>query len=942
MRYRNSRIISKTTGLLLAVILLLTVVLQTALAQDIIINEVDADTFGTDTLEFIELYDGGAGNTALDGLTVVLFNGSDDQSYTPVFDLDGYTTDGNGYFVIGTVPASDIPVASGGSGWLQNGADAVALFVGNDTDFPDNTPLTTVGLIDALVYDTNDGDDAGLLPLLNAGQPQINEDGNGDKDNHSNQRCPNGSGGSLNTDTYAQFIPTPSAVNVCCSCGSPVTSIHDIQGNGMSSPEDGNIHMIQGAVVGDFQTSSYLRGFFVQEEDTGIDADPTTSEGIFVYDGSSPIVDVKVGDVVCVNGLVDEYNDMTELISVTSVTICPGSGIASAATINMPVTNLNDWEYYEGMLINIPQILYATGNYYQGRYGEVDLSVGDRLDAPTNVVAPGAPANALQSLNNLSRIQLEDGRADSNALPVPYIGSGGTLRAGDTIPDLTGVLNYAYGVYEVHPTEAVNFNRVNSRDAVPADVGGTVKVASFNVLNYFTTIDDSGPICGPSSNLDCRGADNAAEFTRHRNKIIAAIVAMDADIIGLMEIENHPTDAALYDIINGLNVSAGSGTYDLLDTGPIGTDAIKVAFIYKPGVVTPIGAHAILDSSVDPTFNDTMNRPSLAQTFGENAGSALFTITVNHLKSKGSDCNSLGDPDIGDGQGNCNLTRTAAAAALVNWLATDPTGSGDQDHLIIGDLNSYIMEDPIVAIEAGGYASLLETLADPYSYVYLGQTGCFDHALATSNLSVQVSGATIWHINTDEPSVLDYNDYNQPAGLYNADQYRSSDHDPVIIGLSLVGIPVGESSDDAGDSKYVYLPGDTVYATGSGFLPVTSVAITVVADDTWTNGMTIPADITDDGMNTVITDASGNIPLTQIWESPLPIGDYDVVFNTGRDMIYNTLADAVHDSNHPGFIVRAPNGEGPTVGGKVILMNKFELLMQYFTLPMQLMMAFAL
>ena len=182
---------------------------------DLIINEVDADTPGDDVREFIELYDGGVGNTVLDGLVVVLFNGSDDLSYTPAFDLDGFSTDPNGYFVIGTIEGADLYVAPTTYGWLQNGADAVALLVGDAVDFPNDTPLTTAGLLDAIVYDTSDSDDAGLLTLLNAGQPQVNEGGSGDKDNHSNQRCPDGTGGQLNTDTYSQFAPTPGGQNIC-------------------------------------------------------------------------------------------------------------------------------------------------------------------------------------------------------------------------------------------------------------------------------------------------------------------------------------------------------------------------------------------------------------------------------------------------------------------------------------------------------------------------------------------------------------------------------------------------------------------------------------------------------------------------------------------------------------------------------------------------------
>jgi len=177
----------------------------------IIINEVDADTPGTDTAEFLELYDGGAGNSPLDGLVVVLYNGSSDVSYNAI-DLDGFTTDANGYFVIGNAAVPNVSIVLSSNG-IQNGADAVALYQDDAASFPNGTAVTNTNLVDAFVYDTNDGDDAGLLPLLNAGQAQINEDGEGDKDNHSNQRFANGTGGALNTSTYVQAIPTPGAAN---------------------------------------------------------------------------------------------------------------------------------------------------------------------------------------------------------------------------------------------------------------------------------------------------------------------------------------------------------------------------------------------------------------------------------------------------------------------------------------------------------------------------------------------------------------------------------------------------------------------------------------------------------------------------------------------------------------------------------------------------------
>jgi predicted extracellular nuclease len=227
----------------------------------------------------------------------------------------------------------------------------------------------------------------------------------------------------------------------------------------------------------------------------------------------------------------------------------------------------------------------------------------------------------------------------------------------------------------------------------------------------------------------------------------------------------------------------------------VGTDEIRVGIIYQPAVVVPVGQHAIIDSSVDPRFIDTKNRPSLAQTFDLVSSGARFTVVVNHLKSKGSACDDVGDPDIGDGQGNCNVTRTMAAEALVDWLTTDPTGSGDPDVLLIGDMNSYAMEDPIAAFRNAGYTDTIAAFVgdEAYTYVFQGQSGYLDHALATSTLNAQVNGVTQWHINADEPIALDYNvefkTANHVTTLYAPDAYRSSDHDPVLVGLDLTGPP---------------------------------------------------------------------------------------------------------------------------------------------------------
>lgn len=581
------------------------------------------------------------------------------------------------------------------------------------------------------------------------------------------------------------------------ACGEPAVPIGFIQGNGLTTPIFGATAVVEAVVVGSYQAAGQFSGFFLQSLDDDADDDPMTSEGLFVFHAATP---VEVGDLVRVRGTATEFNSLTQLGSVTTgnVVVC-GSGFeVTPAEMTLPVSDMMEWEAVEGMLVSFNHDLVVTEHYNLGRFGEVMLSVNDRLWNPTNVVPPGAPAMALQDLNNRSRIFLDDGRNVQNPDPViypdPKLTYTNTLRTGALVHNLTGVVDFRSNTYRIQPVGVVDFSETAERPYEIDEVGGTLRVASFNVLNYFTTLG-TGFNCGPLGTLQCRGADTVFEFERQRIKILNAILEMDADIVGLIEIENNANDDAVIDLVAGLNELAGPDTYDYIPTGPIGTDAIKLAFIYQPATVTPEGDYAILDSNVDPRFLDTRNRPVLIQTFKENATDELVTVAVNHLKSKGSACDDIGDPDVGDGQGNCNLTRLAAVEAMIDYLALDPTNSGSDRFLVIGDLNSYAMEDPIMALVDAGYADMLRQFYgdQAYSYVFDGQFGHLDHALASASLRPLVTGATSWHINADEPRVLDYNAEFKTAGQlvewFSPEPFRSSDHDPLIVGLDLTYVP---------------------------------------------------------------------------------------------------------------------------------------------------------
>jgi predicted extracellular nuclease len=568
-------------------------------------------------------------------------------------------------------------------------------------------------------------------------------------------------------------------------------TIPQIQGAGASSPYAETVQTTEGVV-----TLKVGTGFFIQ--DAAGDGDPTTSDGLFVYTGSTAST-VTVGQKVRVTGTVSEYTSSgatrsyTELGSVTAV-IAQGSGSVSPTNIGLPNANLAQ---YEGMLVRFASPLTVSQTSYVGSRGELTLSSG-RLELPTNRYSAGsAEALALAAANAANMIVLDDGISVTPTV-IPYIGEDGTVRAGDTISDLTGVVDYGSAggggaSFKLQPSVAPVFSRDNPRTAAPEVAAGNVKVASANVLNFFTTFTNGEDAFGQTgqgctlgastSKSNCRGADNSAEFIRQRDKIVLALKAMDADAVGLMEIQNNGETAVSY-LVDQLNAAIGSVTYAYVPKPPAtGTDAIRVAMIYKPAKLTPVGS-ALSDS------DDINNRPPMAQTF-RTASGEKFSLVVNHLKSKGSCPSGSGtDADQGDSQGCWNATRILQAKRLVGTFVPQVVAAaGDPDVLLIGDMNSYGHEDPINAMTDAGFVNQLERYVRPqgipYSYVFDGVSGYLDHALASAALSPQVSGVTEWHINADEPTVIDYNTDGKPQDLYTATPYRASDHDPVVISLNL-------------------------------------------------------------------------------------------------------------------------------------------------------------
>ncbi|WP_161635654.1 ExeM/NucH family extracellular endonuclease [Actibacterium mucosum] len=670
-----------------------------------------------------------------------------------------------------------------------------------------------------------------------------------------------------------------------------ITKIHEVQGSGDASAMIGQEVTIEGIVVGTLTDGSgNISGYYLQEEDADADGDAATSEGIFVF---APGADVAVGDQIRVTGDVDEFNGLTELTNVSnSQTLQSGMTLPTATLITI---GTDGYEAVEGMRVELvsggEDPLTVITNFNLDRFGEVRVSEGTQTQ-PTQILDPETQQEEIQALieaNELGSLTIDDGSTAQNPDIYRLIDSGDgtpldptdvlteagpTLRLGTEVTSITGVMDERFGDYRLQadgPLDQVEGS--NDRPTEAPEVGGDLKVASFNVLNFFTTLDEGSNGTGPNGDLNPRGADNAEELARQTAKIVAALVELDADIIGLQELENNGfgEGSAIATLVDALNAELGGEVYGFVDPGVdfVGTDAITTGLIYKIDEVSVAGADVLVfdEPSADTTFaiaeqiqaitNDQevgdfdRNRPAVAATFVDENG-AEITIAVNHFKSKGpsglddllEDAINAGvsqdlidallaDPnfDQNDGQGFWNQVRTDAAAELTEWLAGNPTGSTSPENvLILGDLNAYAKENPVSEITEDGFTDLAAEFIgeDAYSFVFDGQQGTLDYGLISGDLLDNVTGVAEWHINADEPDLLNYdNSFNNPA-FFNDDLFASSDHDPLVIGITLDMPTVTTRFDfDTNDRGFfghlITTVGD--YAPDASFLPKFAKAV---------------------------------------------------------------------------------------------------------------------
>lgn len=571
------------------------------------------------------------------------------------------------------------------------------------------------------------------------------------------------------------------------ACGPQGTTlISQVKGSGQHSPLAGQQLSVEGVVTAILPDS---KGFFLQEEDADQDQDASTAEGLFVYSGqlSMPL---QRGDVLRVSGKVEEFSGQIQLHPQTAsgIEACGRQPLPSAQLLQLPLPASAQWQHYEGMLVRLAQPLYVVDHHDYARYGELTLSSQPRLWTPTQKYRPGsAAAQALLAANLRDRLLLDDGQSRQNLdawLPAPGgLSASNTLRAGDRLDDVTGVVAYSFGKYRIQPLTTPQVSHHNPRPSAPARIAGSVRVASFNVLNFFNG-DGSGadaPFQDPAN----RGAKSQADFLRQRSKIVSAIRGLNADIVGLMELENDGfgPQSAIQSLVSALNQDQPPAThYRLVDPGlaRIGSDAITVGMLYRPARVKPAGKATVM-----AVGDATRNRPSLMQNFVLDKKGAPLSVVVSHLKSKGSAC-GVDDPDRGDGQGNCNLTRLRAVQDLLRW---QQAAGLERPLLLIGDFNAYAREDPIEALSNAGLVNLPARWHGDglYSFVFNGESGTLDHAFASPALAARTLAAGEWHINADEPNALEYGStFKSPAQrqkYYAPDAYRSSDHDPLYIDI---------------------------------------------------------------------------------------------------------------------------------------------------------------
>ncbi|MFJ4038526.1 ExeM/NucH family extracellular endonuclease [Microbacterium sp. NPDC090007] len=816
-----------------------------ATGPQVVINEAylkggSANAFFTN--KFVELYN--AGDTAQDlsgwSLQYRAAGTLDAPSAGNTQKLAGSIAPGDYYLIAlpsnggngATLPTADVtsaglnPSGTNGQLLLANVAEPVALPAGNVTD---GRVVDFLGYGTAASFETKaasvTGGNFDPNALVRTGFADTND--NAADFTNTTTVTPQGSGGSTPAPTQspsASPSPTQSASPSPTTAPTPgvVTPIRDIQGTGATTPLAGQTVTTRGVVTAAYPTGGY-NGFFIQTPGTGGALDAAThlaSDAVFVY-GSAATAKVAIGQHVEVTGTAGEFAGQTQITAdAAGVGILTEQATAvTPAQVSWPKTDV-ERERFEGMLLAPQGDFTVTNSYSTNQYAEVGLAAGTTpLRTPTDVARPDSPQYVAAVADNTARaVVLDDGASinflskANQGIPLPYLSVTAPVRVGAPVTFTRPVvLDYRNNAWKFQPTQQLTVDNAagvqpatfeNTRTAAPEPVGGSVKISSFNVLNYFTTTAesvgctstykdragnpvtaDSCPAPGP------RGAADAANLQRQQDKIVAAVNGLGADVVSLEEIENSARfgkdrDEALSTLVGALNAALGSEQWAFVPSPavlPASEDVIRTAFIYKKAVVAPVGDSVILD---DAAFRNA--RQPLAQAFAPvDSPDAKILAIVNHFKSKGDSTPKATGDNANGIQGAFNGDRVRQADALGTFARDRAAAVGTEDVFLLGDFNAYAQEDPIEKLRDYGFETL-EAETGKYSYSFSGQSGSLDHVLASASARELVTGTDIWNINAVEALALEYSRYNYNAtNFYEATPYRSSDHDPVIVGLDL-------------------------------------------------------------------------------------------------------------------------------------------------------------
>ncbi|MFJ4224325.1 ExeM/NucH family extracellular endonuclease [Microbacterium sp. NPDC089695] len=757
------------------------------------------------TNKFVELYNLTDAAIALDGMSLQYRSATGTGAFNGVAPLSGSIPAGGHYLVQGgsngangaALPTPDAtgnlnPSGTTGTLALVNGTAPVTLAPGSVAGVD--------GVIDVLGYGTSNTFEtkAATAPAGNTDVKSLNRTDGVDTDDNSADFSlsatitPQNSGGTTPEEPEEPEEPGTDPTTV---------SIAEVQGTTDVSPLNGQTVTVEGVVTADYRTGGY-KGIVIQTQGSGgaNDATPGASDGVFVFlNALAPTL--AIGDLVSVTGSVSEYFGQTQInpASLAGISVVQ-AGVGVPEVTPLPDTVLGaDREQYESMLV-APTGTYRVASSHQlYNFGTLWLNAGDDLNVKsTEIARPGEEATAIAAANRANRLLLDDGwsiQVTNNGHPndQPYFTKDLVVRNGDTVDfrDNGYVLSYGFDDWRLQPVVPIDdtssddlkvgFEATNPRVESAPEVGGDVQVASFNVFNYFTTLK--------SQNSDARGAANAAQFEIQKSKIVAAINGLDAEIVSLMEIENSiklggSLDAALADLVDGLNDDLGEDAWDYVRTpdaldDAATTDFITSAIIYKKDDVKTVGdSLTVTDESVWGNA-----REPIAQAF--DIDGRIVSVVANHFKSKSPPTGAGAEP--ADGQGFFNADRVAQANSLKEFTATIEDETGSSDILLIGDFNAYAKEDPIDVFTSAGWSDVApEKAPGQHTYTFDGELGSLDHVLASPSLAASITGAGVWSINSPEWSDRGYAFGATEAGT----PFRSSDHDPIVVGVSSEMAPV--------------------------------------------------------------------------------------------------------------------------------------------------------